>query len=755
MSEISGGPLNRFLQMVGYEYDLVRSKAEALRSSNNPELCPGDLLPLLAAELGVQYENHLGMAQNRQLLANLATAYQQKGSVAGLQTIVQALTGWASTVAIGPNLANTTFSEPRAVLSSPTILSAPMGMWMGASSQPGPTFPLAWYTAGNVGSLWSYPFTGYQSSAPIPATLYFPTAAGSNWTNGASYVDFNTAMNPTTQVADPNDYGITLPSGSTAISASVYVGVVGTMTVTFHLLLEFFDQYGNSLGLAATTDTHAYAPVGNFDTYKVQNVPVPNNAARVAQHLRMYTTGSGDIVSGLGTGVVVAGPMVNVGTTLLSYVPPRETLVTLLADRENIVANPSFEGNSTTGWTGTNCTLAVQSGTYYVDTANLATNNYCLKVTASASGTVSVTTSLMTIDNAVRWWSASAYSKPAATARQVSIAMNFYDSTGTNLLGTVNGLSISEVLNSWARPIACTEQQTSVSFNVSPPQNIGTQLGGSINSNWASYISKVLYATVTVSWASCAANEVHYLDAVMMEKADQPGVYFDGDYYDALYINYSDYQWAGGVAHTGPSYFYRGFEYRFNRLDQVLSGTDPTAGAIEVGVNPNLIVPAAPVQATPYPYNGQILWSWAPPTSDGGAPILGYNVYIGTATGAESTTPVNGSTLIPYPQFVTTDLANGTTYYLTVKAVNALGSSVASNEKSTAPLLANGLPTTHYGPGHLVTVWEVPGSYNNPTIGASSGLVQYSGKKFGTGTGPLGIIWVRSQWVPPGVLVNA
>jgi hypothetical protein len=446
--------------------------------------------------------------------------------------------------------------------------------------------------------------------------------------------------------------------------------------------------------------------------------------------------------------------MVNTRATVLTYVPPRETLINLQPDRENIIPNPSFENNATTGWTGTNCTLSVGT-VYYQSAQNLAANAYSLKVTASTAANMSVTTGLMTIDNAASWWSASAYSQPAATVRQVSVSMSFYDSTGTNLLGTVNGLSISEVLGSWVRPFACTEQQTSATFNLAPPQQPGTQLGGTINPNWASYISKVVYAKVTVTWASPAANEVHYLDAVMMEKADTPGVYFDGDYYDSLYINYSDYQWAGGTTHVGPSYFYRGFEYKFNRLDQVLAGTDPTTGIAETGYNYVLTVPAAPVQATPTAYNGQIIWTWATPTSDGGAPVLGYNLYLGTAPGAETSTPVNGSTLLPFPWFCTTDLANGTTYYATVKAVNAFGMSVASNEKSIAPASGNGLPTTHVGPGHLVTVWEVPGVYNNPSLGASSGLVQYSGKKFGTGAGPLGIIWVRSQWVPPGVLVNA
>ncbi len=137
-------------------------------------------------------------------------------------------------------------------------------------------------------------------------------------------------------------------------------------------------------------------------------------------------------------------------------------------------------------------------------------------------------------------------------------------------------------------------------------------------------MSQVATCTLQVTWANCAASEVHYFDAAQLEVADSPGTYSDGDYYDPLFVNYSDHQWAGGnTPKTGPSYFYRDFAAKFVRLDQVLAGTDPTGGTTQSWSNPNLTVPVAPNLAVPVVWNGQLRWT---PQNDGAAPIIGYNV---------------------------------------------------------------------------------------------------------------------------------
>jgi fibronectin type 3 domain-containing protein len=127
---------------------------------------------------------------------------------------------------------------------------------------------------------------------------------------------------------------------------------------------------------------------------------------------------------------------------------------------------------------------------------------------------------------------------------------------------------------------------------------------------------------------------------------------------------------------------------------------------------PAATVPSAPQSPTASGGNGTVTVSWSPPTSNGGAAITGYNVYRGTTAGGESPTPVAGN--VTGTSFTDTGLANGTTYFYTVAAVNAVGTSPQSAEASatpqptvpTAPLAV----TAGSGNGSVSLAWSVPAS---------------------------------------------
>ena len=76
--------------------------------------------------------------------------------------------------------------------------------------------------------------------------------------------------------------------------------------------------------------------------------------------------------------------------------------------------------------------------------------------------------------------------------------------------------------------------------------------------------------------------------------------------------------------------------------------------------------------------------TWTAPSS-GGSAIIGYDVYEGTTSGGESPTQVN-TTALTATTYTVTGLTNGTTYYFTLKAINAAGSSPASNEALATPV---------------------------------------------------------------------
>ena len=121
-------------------------------------------------------------------------------------------------------------------------------------------------------------------------------------------------------------------------------------------------------------------------------------------------------------------------------------------------------------------------------------------------------------------------------------------------------------------------------------------------------------------------------------------------------------------------------------------------------------VPGAPTNVSATAGNAQVQLSWTAPSSDGGSAITGYDVYQGTSSGGEGTTPIN-SAPITGTTYMATGLSNGTTYYFTVKAINAIGHSPASNEASATPATVPGAPTgltATAHPGNIALAWTAP-----------------------------------------------
>jgi hypothetical protein len=123
------------------------------------------------------------------------------------------------------------------------------------------------------------------------------------------------------------------------------------------------------------------------------------------------------------------------------------------------------------------------------------------------------------------------------------------------------------------------------------------------------------------------------------------------------------------------------------------SSAGATAGSF---LETNVSVSGAPTGLTATLGNTTVALSWTAPTDNGGSAVTGYDVYLGTRSGGESANPVSGTNLTGCispsgPSLCTvTGLTNGTADYFTVKAVNAIGPSVASNEASAIPGISGG-----------------------------------------------------------------
>ena len=119
-------------------------------------------------------------------------------------------------------------------------------------------------------------------------------------------------------------------------------------------------------------------------------------------------------------------------------------------------------------------------------------------------------------------------------------------------------------------------------------------------------------------------------------------------------------------------------------------------------------LPGAPTGLTATGGNAQVALSWAAPASDGGSAIIFYNVYEGTAPGAET---LLGSTGTTGTTFTVTGLTNGTKYYFEAAAVNGVGQGPVSNETSATPARPPGAPTgltATGGNAQVALAWNAP-----------------------------------------------
>ena len=141
------------------------------------------------------------------------------------------------------------------------------------------------------------------------------------------------------------------------------------------------------------------------------------------------------------------------------------------------------------------------------------------------------------------------------------------------------------------------------------------------------------------------------------------------------------------IAGTAASYkvmgLTDGIQYYFTlRARTAVAGSPASNEASATPAN----VPGAPVGLAAYASNGSLRIRWAASDVSGGSALTGFNVYRGTVTGQESATPVNASPLAASTTtFTVPGLTNGTTYYVTVKAINPVGTSLPSKQSSATP----------------------------------------------------------------------
>jgi hypothetical protein len=161
-------------------------------------------------------------------------------------------------------------------------------------------------------------------------------------------------------------------------------------------------------------------------------------------------------------------------------------------------------------------------------------------------------------------------------------------------------------------------------------------------------------------------------------------------------------------------------------VPRAMAASQDTFGKVYVGFSGNSFVygqiapvsstiPAAPAGLTATAVSGsEINLTWTAPPGT----VTGYNVYRGTTSGGESTTPV--ATGLAIASYADMNVAPGTSYYYTVAATNSAGTGPASAEASaavpTAPSAPTGLTAVAKSSTEIDLSWTAPSglvsSYN-------------------------------------------
>jgi fibronectin type 3 domain-containing protein len=167
--------------------------------------------------------------------------------------------------------------------------------------------------------------------------------------------------------------------------------------------------------------------------------------------------------------------------------------------------------------------------------------------------------------------------------------------------------------------------------------------------------------------------------------------------------------WTDSTLTNGTTYF-----YQVRAVNQ--KGASPLSAersGTPVGVG---TLPSAPQSVGVKPNDAKgIVVTWKAPRTIGSSAIVAYKIYRGTASKGETLLATVGNVLT----FTDTAVKNGTTYYYQITAVNGVGESPRTSEKSatrgTAPTAPRSVTATA-GTGNVTLKWSSPSSNGGASV---------------------------------------
>lgn len=93
-----------FLDAFSFELDIALTYADLLLPVSSWQYISPEILNLQSTQFGIEVEPYIATKQQRKLVRNAISVYQNKGTLKGIETFVESYTGYAPTVTSSPNL---------------------------------------------------------------------------------------------------------------------------------------------------------------------------------------------------------------------------------------------------------------------------------------------------------------------------------------------------------------------------------------------------------------------------------------------------------------------------------------------------------------------------------------------------------------------------------------------------------------------------------------------------------------------------
>lgn len=546
--------LANFLKGFSFTHDQLLTYASLIQPSYGKRKTPPFLLPLAENNVGLYPERGLPYRNQKKLVREAIYLYQNKGTVAGIQNWIEAITNYNPTVTVSPNLMLDT--QDSSFTKSKGRWVSTYGTLTAVSNKPAPTgtnaVDTAWSgrfvtTAGvvtkrarnnNVATLTTsaahglivgdtftttsvgtdYNVTTTVASVPSPTTFTFAN-------NGIDENETTTtgAITPVSTISLGRDNPVlngTPVKGSTSYKISFYLASDSNGNISSQIF--WYDYLGQQIGSPVNMTSY-----GTTGVYQRSETTTTSPANAVYCGLRIIATTQNSYNFDL----IQIAP----AETATNFDEARGLDIFLEPRKVNICGNPSFETNST-GWTTNSSTSRV------TDVPPGLPGTRSLQLTGQNSFSLSSnvnkypTTYKLTEGNT---YTASIYIKASAAAT-MSLTLTASDDDGID--SDTNSKTIN-VTTDWAR------------YYVSLYIPEGFSTSGNITLNLA------LTATLT--------GQTINVDNIQVEQGFLPSDYFDGSLPAA-----SGVFW-GGTANASYSYYYQSRSAKMPRLVATLKDWIP------------------------------------------------------------------------------------------------------------------------------------------------------------------------------------